>query len=69
MGHLPLMQLVALLFVCVGALLAYGVHAFGWNHGGAASVQNSQSRVDMRWEVLWTGIAAALLLGVFVSIR
>ena len=66
---MPVTQLIAALFLVVGALLAYGAYAFGWQQRNVASSQTPGPRIDMRWEVLWTGLAAVLLLAVFAHIR
>jgi heme/copper-type cytochrome/quinol oxidase subunit 2 len=52
--------LIAVLFVAVLGLLGYGAYAFSRGD----SVQ--PTKVSMAREVLWTGLAALLLLGLFV---
>jgi heme/copper-type cytochrome/quinol oxidase subunit 2 len=53
--------LIAVLFLVVAALLAYGAYAF-------TRRQETQqpTRVNMSREVLWTGMASLLLFGVFL---
>lgn len=53
--------IVSTLFVCVGALLAYAARFLGT---GIEQGVTRQIRTDR--EALWTGIAAALLLVLFV---
>lgn len=53
--------LIAVLFLAVLGLLGYGAYAF--SHGG---VSEQQAKVSMAREVLWTGLAAILLLGIFL---
>lgn len=53
--------LIAVLFAAVLGLLGYGAYAFS---RGAESVQ--PAKVNMGREVLWTGLAALLLLGIFL---
>jgi heme/copper-type cytochrome/quinol oxidase subunit 2 len=53
--------LIAALFVAVACLLGYGALAFS-RQGGA----EQPTRVNMAREVLWTGLAALILLGLFL---
>lgn len=53
--------LIAALFLAVAVLLAVGALAFGRANG---TVQ--PTRVNMGREVLWTGVASLLLLGLFL---
>lgn len=64
--HTAVGALLVLLFVAVGALLLYGVYAF---RGAAKPAVEGARAVNLRIEVLWTAIAAALLLGVFLYAR
>jgi predicted secreted protein len=52
---------IVFLFLVAAGLLAYGARAFG-----RPGEQTEVSQVNMGREVLWTGLAAALLLGVFL---
>jgi predicted secreted protein len=52
---------VAALFLAVAALLAYGARAFS-----RAGHTEGPSRVSMGREVVWTGLASLLLLGIFL---
>lgn len=62
--------LTIMLFATVGAMLAYGAVHFGRSAAEAqAGSGTSERRIDMRREVLWTGVAAVLLLFVFVYVR
>jgi len=54
--------LIAALFLVVAGLLAYGAYAFRRSPKQA-------SKVNMQLEVLWTGLAGALLLAIFVYVR
>jgi heme/copper-type cytochrome/quinol oxidase subunit 2 len=62
----PVTLLTILLFAVVAGLLVQGVVFARQEVREAASVPR---RTDMRLEVLWTAIAAGLLLAVFLSIR
>jgi heme/copper-type cytochrome/quinol oxidase subunit 2 len=53
--------LIAALFLAVAVLLGYGALAF--SRSGHAS---QPTRVNMAREVLWTGLASLLLLGLFL---
>lgn len=61
--------LVALLFLAVGSLLTYGAWAFRLQHQGSPPGLVGSRAVNMRREVLWTGVSAGLLLAVFVIAR
>lgn len=56
--------LVLALFVVMLGLLVYGASAFA---GGAdTSHTPGGRRINMRLEVLWTGVAATILFGFFL---
>ena len=60
---------IALLFVAVGALLLYGARAFQRPIDTIPSDTAYAGRsIDMRREVLWTALAAGLLLVIFFAI-
>ncbi|GAC1442800.1 MAG: hypothetical protein NVSMB52_00430 [Chloroflexota bacterium] len=69
MIHQIVTYLIPALFVVVVALLAYGVYAFRPSNEETRSEVMPGRRVNMRLEVLWTGIASMLLLAVFLSAR
>ena len=59
------------LFVLTASLIAYGMAAFRRGEVGIDShgVTVHERRVDMRREVLWTSLAATLLLILFALVR
>lgn len=58
---------VVILFLAVGALVAYGLRTF---RGGAAGTETEPgSRVRLSQEVLWTAGAAVLLLGIALAVH
>jgi heme/copper-type cytochrome/quinol oxidase subunit 2 len=61
--------LILALFLVVGALLGYGAVVFGREDRNAGGETPAGGRVNMRREVLWTGVAAALLLLAFLYVR
>lgn len=61
MAHEIMVVVIGLLFAAVAGLLGYGAYAFGVRGG---TVQ--PTRVSMGREVLWTGVAAVLLLVIFL---
>jgi heme/copper-type cytochrome/quinol oxidase subunit 2 len=54
-------DLIAVLFLAVVGLLGYGAYSFG-RRGESTQV----AKVSMAREVLWTAVAALLLLGLFL---
>jgi heme/copper-type cytochrome/quinol oxidase subunit 2 len=62
--------LTILLFVGVAGLLGYGaIHFRRSASGDSPGSDRVERRVDMRREVLWTGVAATLLLIVFAYVH
>jgi heme/copper-type cytochrome/quinol oxidase subunit 2 len=53
--------LIVILFLLVAAFLGYGAYSFGRR---GESVQ--QGKANMAREVVWTGLASLLLLGLFL---
>lgn len=65
--HTAVNVLLIGLFAAVGYLLLYGVYAY---RPAPAPAANEDARTaNPLMEVLWTSIAAALLLGVFLYAR
>ncbi|MGI8825436.1 MAG: hypothetical protein ACR2JC_07305 [Chloroflexota bacterium] len=62
--HEVIQGLIFALFGCVCALLVYGAWAF--RASVPATSMTHGRRVNMRLEVVWTGLAAALLGAIFV---
>ncbi|MGH2441767.1 MAG: hypothetical protein ACRDFX_01215 [Chloroflexota bacterium] len=63
----PVTWLTIALFVIVGALLVQGAtHA---RRAVRPARAEGQRTTDVRLEVLWSGVAAVLLLGVFLHVR
>jgi heme/copper-type cytochrome/quinol oxidase subunit 2 len=62
--HSAAMAVEVLLFIAVAALLAYGAVTYR-RAGSTPAVTGARPGANMRLEVLWTSIAALLLLVVF----
>lgn len=62
--------LTVTLLVVVAGLLLYGLVVFRGPIPAASTHGDSTTRrVNMRLEVLWTAVATAILVGIFVYVR
>ncbi|HLJ69502.1 MAG TPA: hypothetical protein VKX16_19275 [Chloroflexota bacterium] len=69
MGYAAVALLVVALFVAIAGLLGYGFRVFGRGDTELDRPEPGKPTVNMRLEVLWTGLSAALLLAVFLMVR
>jgi heme/copper-type cytochrome/quinol oxidase subunit 2 len=55
--------IIGALFAVVAGLLVYGAVSF------RNQSSEERARADMRWEVVWTGVATVILLVIFLMVR